>query len=256
MRITARQLRQIIKEELARSIREGDEIGVDDEAEVIRAAREKAAQDVDDLFGDIDTETSASQVKLPGTASTKYGGYDIGMTSTASRMMDRFDSILTIEDQDARELLSNPKVKSDLTRMIDGKYALRMGARGPTVSVVKALIAGALREIHESLEQKDVGPAEKIDLHRTVTRLLLDGVKGASLGTIRAACAAAVSYLGMGDRLPTPTFDAETADAVVLYQIIRGLRRPDAVVGKETITSLAEPEQSFNILGNLNTAIA
>ena len=242
MRITGRQLRQIIKEELARSINEID-------------GREEAAKAIDDLFGDIDTSVSAPQVKLPGTANTKYGGYDVGMTSSASRMMDRFDSILTIEDQDARELLSNPKVKSELSRIIDGKYALRMGARGPTVSVVKALLAGALREIHESLEQKDVGPAQTIDLHGTVTRLLLDGIKGASLGTVRAACAAAVSYLGMGDGVPTPTFDAETADAVVLYQIIRGLKRPDAVVGKETLTSLAEPEQSYNMMNNIITSL-
>lgn len=230
MRITQRQLRQIIKEELSRVMNEED-------------TEMSAMSPVGPAAG--------SSMRASDTTSTKYGGYDIGMASDAERFIDRFDSILSVVNQDVRDLLDTPAVRNELAKVIEGKKTIKMGSRGPAVSVIKMLVGSALSDIRDSIKSADYKGSVSVDFKGTVTKLLTQGASAVNLATLKAACAGAMQAVEFqGDTIPSGDFNDRTADAVVLYQFLAGLNRPDAVVGKETIAALAKANQSFKLLSS------
>lgn len=230
MRITARQLRQIIKEELSRVMNEED-------TEMSAMAPVGSA--------------TGSNMRARDTTSTRYGGYDIGMTSDTSRFLDRFDSVLTVVNQDVGNLLSTPAVENEIAKVIEGKKVIKMGSRGPAVSVIKMLVGSALNDIRDSMKSANYSGSVSVDLKGTVTKLLTRGASAVNVATLKAACAAAMQAVEFQEgRIPSGDFNDRTADAVVLYQFLSGLNRPDGAVGKETIAALAQTKQRFNLLSS------
>ena len=229
MKITGKQLRQIIKEELARNA-----VNEEDTFDKIsrEAGDESAAQGAAMLKSLEDMETSAAQTKMSA------------MGTNADRVASAIESRLTIDNPDAALVAGRPTIQAILKNIASGRASVKMkGGRHPVVSVIKAAMQSALDELHDMLITKGATTSAEgatLVLKAIITKILLDEPVDASM--LKYACAAAMSNLGMGGSggVPSMNFDEETSEAAILIQHLAGLKT-DAHVGKDTLDAIANP---------------
>lgn len=229
MKITGKQLRQIIKEELARNA-----MNEEDPLDKVRSevGAETAARAAAMLMSVEDNETSAAQTKMGS------------MGTSADRVASAIESRLTIDNPDAALLAGRPAIQAILKNIAAGRASVKMkGGRHPVVSVIKAAMQSALDELHDMLITKGATTSAEgatLGLKAIITKILLDDPVDASM--LKYACAAAMSNLGMGGSggVPSMNFDEETSEAAILIQHLAGLMT-DAHVGKDTLDAIANP---------------
>jgi len=241
MKITGRQLRQIIKEELSHLTNESDyDYKWDHDGQTLNpGAAERAAKEVDDLFGDISIDDTKSQVKMPSSS----------LSTTADRVSSKIESILTIDNPDAAILAGKPAVQASLKAIVSGNNSISMGKRHPVVSVVKAAMQSALGDFADALKAQGAGSSAEgmtMGAKKIVTNILLGDPVDAS--ALRYACIAVASDLGMGSSggVPSVDFDENASNAAVIIQHLSGLTT-DGKVGKNTLDAIANPRVKISI---------
>jgi len=168
MRITSRQLRQIIKEELTRASRlnEADlftqaDLDREEEEEFARAM----AKTADPLAGiDLDDPEAPPEaaMKMPGAppAVSKKGITSAAAaagvsTDSIERIETRIDELTGNLDADAPGALdiggivfnaTDPMTLAKLSQVVEGRRVLSRGARGKEVIIAQALLLGTLRD--------------------------------------------------------------------------------------------------------------
>ena len=253
MKITGKQLRQIIKEELARNAmnefdsfkQSGGPESIETnrfsntEYELARGSR-AAARVVADLERDgiLPTGSSATQVdlSLPST--------------TAQRIASLIGSRLLIDNPAAASIAERPTIQSQLEVIAGGRGTIKMsGKSSPIVSVIKAAMQSALDELHGMLKTRGAttsAAGSTAGVKGIITKILLDDPVDASM--LKYACAAAMSNLGMGSSggVPSMNFDEQTSEAVMLIQHLAGLKT-DGVVGKDVMDAIAKPRITIDV---------
>lgn len=200
MRITSRQLRQIIKEELTRASRlnEADlftqaDLDREEEEEFARAM----AKTADPLAGiDLDDPEAPPEaaMKMPGAppAVSKKGITSAAAaagvsTDSIERIETRIDELTGNLDADAPGALdiggivfnaTDPMTLAKLSQVVEGRRVLSRGARGKEVIIAQALLLGTLRDSSDMLVGRrgaDADDAKYMQASREAERL---GVRG------------------------------------------------------------------------------
>jgi len=253
MKITGKQLRQIIKEELARNaMNEFDNFKQtggpesikadpfsDTEYELARGAR-NASREIADLERDgiLPAGSSSAQVNLspPSTG--------------AQRIASLIGSRLLIDNPAAAASAERPIIQQSLEVIAGGRGTIKMsGKSSPIVSVIKAAMQSALDELHGMLITKGAttsAAGSTAGIKGIITKILLDDPVDASM--LKYACAEAMSNLGMGSSggVPSMNFDEGTSEAVMLIQHLAGLKT-DGIVGKDVLDAIAKPRITIDV---------
>lgn len=278
MKITGRQLRQIIKEELARkAVNEEDpfeklgrEVGSETAARGAAALRsieaaEASRRSPESLVPDPGGYDAAMAQGAAGAAATiadleKAGiltaDPSAALTKTPSmgtpeeRVASAIESRLTIDDPDTAVLAGRPQTQAALKLIAGGRASVKMGSRmHPVVSVIKAAMQSALDELRDMLIAKGATTSAggaTIGVKAIITKILLDDTVDASM--LKYACAAAMSNLGAGSSggVPSQRFDEDASEAAILIQHLAGLKT-DGNVGKATLAAIARPNIAITV---------
>lgn len=272
MKITGRQLRQIIKEELARkAVNEEDplnklrrEVGDETAArgaaalrsiEAGEASRRRPGSIVPDPAGYdaaiaqgaagadavlADLRTAGTLTDDPSAALTKSPS----MGTPEERVASAIESRLTIDDPPTALLAGRPQTQAALKLIAGGRASVKMGSKmHPVVSVIKAAMQSALDDLRDMLIAKGAtasAAGATIGVKAIITKILLDDPVDASM--LKYACAAAMSNLGAGSSggVPSQRFDEDASEAAILIQHLSGLKT-DGNVGKDTLAAIALP---------------
>lgn len=278
MKITGRQLRQIIKEELARkAVNEEDpldkvsrDVGSEtaargaaalkfiEDAEALRrmpasivpdpdgydAAMARGAAGADAAIADL--RKAGTLTDDPSAALTKTPS----MGTPEERVASAIESRLTIDDPETAVLAGRPQTQAALKSIAGGRASVKMGSKmHPVVSVIKAAMQSALDELRDMLIAKGATTSAAgvtIGVKAIITKILLDDAVDASM--LKYACAEAMSNLGAGSSggVPSQRFDEDTSEAAILIQHLAGLKT-DGNVGKDTLAAIARPNIAITV---------
>ena len=254
MRITGKQLRQIIKEELTRSmsVNEADmftQADLDAEFDADIERRTSKMRRVDPLAGfDPDADTS-SVVKMP-SAPEPSGALASGAAKIPALRV--IESEMPEVLSEIKALISDPKVRKVLNDVHTGKTILSVGDSGPAVKVYQAVVMSNLMmwgKAHRSLGRGDLAGFAEDPVAIAEKSIKTDGnITGAELlGAVQLLTT-------IGGFTPDGSYGPKTRAAVALLQTIMDRKQIisiaaggsvnwdaaiDGIIGRQTAQFLA-----------------